>query len=164
MTPGLTIDRFAGLAGRLAACLRKDRRLVLRMMAWRIALPLLRRAVPVRTLVGWMSPKRSIAAGDTARQQRVDAIRYFIGYGGRVLVSTNCLERSLMLYRFLAEAGAAPRLVLGVTREDARVEGHAWVELDGEPLGDTTTGRFVPVMLFEAGTTVRSLREQCEHA
>lgn len=164
MTPGPAVDRFARLAARLSACFRKDRRLVLRMMAWRMALPLLRRTVPVRALVGWMSPRRPIGLSDAARRQRVDAIRYFIAQGGRLVVSTNCLERSLMLYRFLAEAGAAPRLVLGVTREDARVEGHAWVELDGEPLGDTTTGKFVPVMLFEAGTAVRSLREQCEHA
>ena len=138
---------------------------MLRMVAWRVVLPVLRRTVAVRTLVDWMSPKRSRGQSGTAGPQpRVEVIRYFIANGGRLLISGNCLERGLLLYRFLSEANASPRLVLGVAKGDVRIEGHAWVELDGEPLADPTTARYVAVMLFEAGTDVRSLREQCEHA
>jgi hypothetical protein len=164
MTTGQTIDRCAGFAERLSACVRKDRRLAVRMVAWRIVLPILRRTVPVRTLVRWMTPDRSAASGVDARRQRLEIIRYFLARGGRALISTNCLERSLLLYKILAEVDAAPRLVLGVARDQAGVDGHAWVEIDGQALGDATTGRFVAVMLFEAGATGRPLREQCEHA
>jgi len=47
----------------------------------------------------------------------------------------NCLERSLVLFRGLGEAGARPELWFGVRADDAR-DGHVWVVLDGVAAGD----------------------------
>jgi len=45
----------------------------------------------------------------------------------------NCLERSLVLYRFLSRLNAEPELVAGMGKA-GEVICHAWVELDGQPL------------------------------
>ena len=44
-----------------------------------------------------------------------------------------CLVRSLALYGDARRHGFAPSLVLGVRREGAAVESHAWLSLDGRP-------------------------------
>jgi hypothetical protein len=48
--------------------------------------------------------------------------------------SGNCLERSLVLYRYLSGAGADPELLVGVRRGEEEVRGHAWVTLHGAPV------------------------------
>jgi hypothetical protein len=158
--------RTTGLIIRLAECLRMDARLVLRAIAWRLVLPILKHVIPLRTLARWMSATPPASSRDlaAARQLRVHALREMLVRGGRLVISGNCLERSLVLYRFLGEVGAAPGLVMGVNKEGAAVEGHAWIELDGEPLADETARRFVPVMVFEAGGSARPLLDQCASA
>ena len=48
----------------------------------------------------------------------------------------NCLERSLILYRYLSEAGASPELVVAVARPGVYL-GHVWVVVDGAPRVDS---------------------------
>ena len=62
----------------------------------------------------------------------------------------NCLERSLVLFRGLGEAGVRPELWFGVRADDAR-DGHVWVVLDGVAAGDdpATLGAYVPLMIFD---------------
>lgn len=141
----------------LAVCARTDARLLLRVLGWRLALPILKHAVPVRTLAGWMAavPQPSPGVSVEPRLARVDALRLMLTHGGRVVMSGNCLERSLVLYRFLGEAGAEPRLVMGVNRAGGAVGGHAWIELDGEPIEDTPETTFAPVVVFGAGGEAR---------
>jgi hypothetical protein len=50
----------------------------------------------------------------------------------------NCLERSLLAYRFLTRANADPRLVVGVRIGENGLLGHAWVTLDGEPIHESS--------------------------
>lgn len=48
-----------------------------------------------------------------------------------------CLVRALALHRLLARAGVAgARIRVGVRPEGARLHAHAWVEVDGAPLGE----------------------------
>jgi hypothetical protein len=60
----------------------------------------------------------------------------------------NCLERSLVAYRFLGRAGASPQLVIGVARDERGVRGHAWVTVDGRPIGESVPGNFEVMMTF----------------
>ena len=62
----------------------------------------------------------------------------------------NCLERSLLAYRFLAEANANPTLVIAVRRAEADVVGHAWVAVDGQPVHESEAAvrDFVRVVEF----------------
>jgi hypothetical protein len=49
----------------------------------------------------------------------------------------NCLDRSLLAYRYLLASGARPALAVGVSRADATILGHAWILIDGQPLGES---------------------------
>ncbi len=48
-----------------------------------------------------------------------------------------CLPRSLVLWRFLRHSGTPAEIRLGVSKlADGSLSAHAWIELDGMPLGD----------------------------
>ena len=88
----------------------------------------LKRMLPLPKLVQlmWTSPR--VSAGNTACEQRSVRVvsRLSRASGG------NCLERSLILYRYLSHAGAQPRLVVGMARPEEYL-GHVWVTVDGQP-------------------------------
>ena len=106
--------------------------LAARTVAWMCALPLLKRMLPLPKLVRlmWRSPR---AERSFEREQRTIQIvaRLSRTAGG------NCLERSLILYRYLSRANAEPRLVIGMARPDEYL-GHVWVTVDGQPLLETS--------------------------
>lgn len=164
MTVAQVLDRSADCGARIGSCFRADARLLIRAICWRALLPVLKRAVSLRTLIRWMWPGgvSQIQPADTRARARLDTVRYFIAHGGRLVISENCLERSVLLYRFLAEVNLDPRLVMGVRREDGNTDGHVWIEIDGEPLVDLTTSRYAPVLVFGAGGAVITPHRQCE--
>jgi hypothetical protein len=73
----------------------------------------------------------SPGAGDDARRV-VDALRRR---------PTTCLYRSLAGFASLRAAGEPVRLVVGVRVERGEVVAHAWLEKDGEPVGEPTDPR-----------------------
>jgi hypothetical protein len=105
------------------------------MVTWSMLLPVLKQALPLRRLVALMWTSGRVDRSDE-QEKRI------IGLSARVTrlrphLRSNCLERSLLAYRFLARAGADPRLVLGIGIVEGAVVGHAWVTLDGEPVHET---------------------------
>ena len=133
-------SRIAGRARVIRGCIRSpaDVWLAARMAGWRLAVPLLKWRLPLPRLARlmWTSSRR--AERDRAREQRIVTLAEALcgPHGGRVL--DNCLERSLVSYRFLSQAGAEPVLAFGVAKDrDDPVRGHAWVRLDGDPVHDT---------------------------
>jgi hypothetical protein len=58
-----------------------------------------------------------------------------------------CLPRSLCLRRLLCQAGLPAQLRLGVAKEEGRLMAHAWVELEGWPVGESEKeiGQFAPL-------------------
>ena len=57
---------------------------------------------------------------------------------GHHLISAVCLHRSLALLYLLHRRGIAVRLRLGVRRDDRQLKAHAWVEWQGQPVGEVT--------------------------
>jgi hypothetical protein len=113
-----------------------DAWLACRMAVWRLTLPLLKWVVPLPRLARLMWSASAQRKRDPAREEQIATLAEAISgrRGGRRL--DNCLERSLVAYRFLSQAGAEPRLVVGVSRDEP-VRGHVWVMLDGQPLRDS---------------------------
>jgi hypothetical protein len=118
------------------------------MMVWRWTLPLLKYVIPLRVLTRfmWTDSPRYLDVAESSRRLR--SIELVWRTGGRLLVSPNCLERSLLLYRVLAGEGINPSLVLGVSREDATVAGHAWVEVQGRTFQDREAHLYQRIATF----------------
>ena len=55
-----------------------------------------------------------------------------------------CWKRALVLQRFLALDGIDTRIVFGVQKPGGTpLQGHAWLERDGQPFLENTTGAYV---------------------
>jgi hypothetical protein len=148
--------RIAGRARVIGGCIRSpaDVWLAARMTGWRLAVPLLKWRLPLPRLARLMWTPGRRANRDRAREERVVTLSEALcgPHGGRVL--DNCLERSLVSYRFLSQAGAEPELAFGVAKDrDNPVRGHAWVRLDGEPVHDSALAleRFEELGAFGQG-------------
>lgn len=114
-----------------------------RMLAWKQTLAVLKRVVPFRTLVRVAQPRRVAAAEDAEERARIEYIVARLGG------DDDCVERSLVAYRFLARAGSTPKLFLGFDHGTPR-RGHAWVEVDDGPIVESRAALqpFVPVAEF----------------
>ena len=133
--------------------------LAIRIMTWACVLPVLKRVMPIRSLVRlvWRSSR---LAPDAERDERVVVFARWACRLVRWRDGGNCLERGLIAYRFLLEGHAEPTLVIVMGRNDAaNVIGHAWVLLNGAPAGESSTAisQYVPVFAFAPdGSLIRS--------
>ncbi|HMA33570.1 MAG TPA: lasso peptide biosynthesis B2 protein [Chloroflexia bacterium] len=131
---------------------------LLAILAWMGALPVLKYLLPLRTLVRimWAAPRpRPPGAGPPL--QTAALIRRLYTVPRRVR-DANCLERSLLTYRFLARQGVAPQLVIGMRRAPGGVLGHVWVLVDQQPVGESgaSVQEFRPVAVFGARGQVQA--------
>jgi len=128
----------------------RDVWLAARMLGWAMVLPLLKRVVPPPALARlmWCPPR---GQGDGDRVETIVALSRLVTRA-RPGSARNCYERSLIAYRYLARAGAAPKLVVGVRREGGSISGHAWVSVRGRSLWEPGgVERFSEVAVFGRG-------------
>lgn len=131
---------------------RADVWLAARMFAWRLVLPALKRIVPIDRL----APAMTRGRGPRPEEDSVVRLASWI-YGSRPLTGgDNCLERSLLVYRYLSQANPETRLILGFRNGDRALEGHAWVAVGERSMGADTDelGAYAPVMSFGPGGTI----------
>lgn len=126
-----------------------DALLAVRLFGWRLALAPLKRTVPVARLVRLMASSPGRPPGDTRRI--VELVDWIFAPRRRADLD-NCLDRSLVLYRFLSRKEPGRRLVLGIRQESGALEGHAWVTAGDRAIGATPAsgGGFVPLATFDA--------------
>jgi Transglutaminase-like superfamily len=130
-----------------------DSLLAARILCWAAFVRLAKYAIPLRTLVQIVSPTPREGPRDPSRERQ---IAIFADRASRIVrprTRGNCLERSLVSYRYLVRAHADPRLMIGFRRDQSGVLGHAWVLVDGQPLGDSpaTLAEYQVAMSFGAG-------------
>ena len=82
--------------------------------------------------------------------ERWQAARYarWIGVAARFhIVRARCLHRSLVLHRWLSREGLPSELRIGVRKETGQLRAHAWVDLDGQAVGESAQllAAFVPL-------------------
>lgn len=124
--------------------------LAFRMTPWALALPILKRVLPVPTLARVMWPSRVAPR----RPEREAAVARAAWWASRVQLRRfpdNCFERSLVTYRFLALGGADPRLVLGMRCNADGLVGHAWVTVEGRAVQDSSESVHQFTHLIEFG-------------
>ena len=135
-----------------------DVRLALRMIAWAFVLPVLKSVLPLPRLVRLVYKRGRSGARGARREQQIATLARWI-YRPLTPVDGGCLQRSLLAYRFLSEADAKPQLLVGMRKEGNAVLGHAWLVVDGQPVGESWAALrgFVPVVAFGAGGLPREL-------
>ena len=136
--------------GRDAIVRKGNAILTARMLPWAFLLPALKHLLPLPRLVRlmWTDPI------STSRSSPEDilALAGLLTHARPLPSRGNCLERSLLAYRFLARAGLEPALVVGVASRGDGVEGHAWIELSGVPVREPNgVDHFTRVVVFGAG-------------
>jgi len=119
-----------------------------RMLFWAALLPVLKRTTPLPRLVSVMTPGHRRAPDERRSAVVVTLARWTYKTGA---LRDNCLERSLITYRYLPAGNEDSRLVLGVRRGDDGPPGHAWLTIRGEAVHDTeaTLEKFVPIVAFD---------------
>jgi hypothetical protein len=129
--------------------------LLARMVAWRLALPLLKRILSLPRLVRLAASRARPGASPFSPAQVVSASHRL--FPTRTPTSGDCLERSLLTYRFLLDTGAAPQLNFGVARTPVGLAGHAWVILAGAPVDESpeSLARYSELVSFTASGAPR---------
>jgi hypothetical protein len=129
-----------------------DVALAVRVMSWALVLPILKHIIPVQSLARGMRREAVYAPRDVAREERIVTFARWSARLVRWKSGGNCLERGLIAYRYLCEAGAKPTLVVGLGHgEKGGIIGHAWVLVDGRPAGESqqSVDLYTPVFAFD---------------
>jgi hypothetical protein len=86
-----------------------------------------------------------------AGRRRPEALVRAVRRVGRFVPRASCLTQALAAEVLLGRAGHAPRLRIGLRREDSgALSAHAWVENGGEVVfGDREVERFTPLPALE---------------
>ena len=126
------------------------------MLGWRLVLPALKWAFPLPRLVRLMWWSGEPDGPSPERNERIAKLAGGLSGPADIRALDNCLERSLLVYRFLSRAGAEPELVVGFSRSRGTVQGHAWVIVDGQALyeQDEPLDEFERVISFGHGGAV----------
>jgi hypothetical protein len=125
-----------------------------RMVAWRLLVSTLKHIIPLTRLVaiaGGGTPVGA-AAGRLPPQARILELARLACRPRLFGSNDNCLDRSLIAYRYLRAAGASPSLVIGVGRAEGSVRGHAWLTAGDDQLGEPhgTHEEFKELLRFTA--------------
>ena len=59
-----------------------------------------------------------------------------------------CWKRSIVLHRFFALNGVKTRVVFGVNKEGAKINGHAWLEIDNKPVFEKQPPQYTVTFTF----------------
>ena len=114
--------------------------LFFRVAAWALTIPVLFRLLSLPTLMRLISPKMPDRSPDAKCLDKAHLVNSYIA----VILRQNpdnigrmCLKRSLVLYRFLRLEKCPARFLVGVRKEEGKLVGHSWIEVDGERFLDS---------------------------
>lgn len=97
-----------------------------------------------------------IVAGNQSNGRRSSESREDLARAIDLLLSADflmftpvCWKRAAVLHRYLSRNGTPTRIIFGVRNEsDGKVDGHAWLEADGQPILETTPPDYVVTYSF----------------
>lgn len=145
--------------------------LILRMAAWVSILSLL---VNFQSLPRALQIIAAKAPRDSPPRQSVETERK-LASAIDLLLSTDllifkpiCWKRAAILHRYLALHGIATRIVFGMRKAaDGTVDGHAWLEVAGKPILETTVPNYKVTYAFPSQDVCNfdfsSLTNRVEH-
>lgn len=138
---------------------KRDLLLIARLLVWALLVPVLKRLVPLPNVARLMWVDRPTGTPDRERQKRIVRAARLVLRARPLGQDENCLDRSLLLYRFLSMEMLDPRLVVGVRRGPDGVKGHAWVTVDGKPVVEPSVAEYTPLAVIGPAGAVEVVRE-----
>ena len=124
--------------------------LLARMAGWVIALSVLARLLPLSRALQIVSTevRRKSAKVDFNPVQLSTAIDAMLEADFFVF-KPSCWKRATVLHRYLALAGVATTIRFGVRKDvDSELKGHAWLELDGQPILESSPPSYTVTYSF----------------
>ena len=125
--------------------------LILRMAAWVSILSLLVKFQPLPRalqMVSLSTPRDSSDPSMETERRLVRAIDLLLG-ADLLVFKPICWKRAAILHRYLALEGIATRIVFGMRKgTDGAVDGHAWLEIAGKPILETTAPNYKVTYAF----------------
>jgi hypothetical protein len=82
------------------------------------------------------TPRRAAVSDTRTDADTKQTCRMVLAAARRLPEQSNCLERSLTLWWLLARRGITSRLRIGARKTGEEFEAHAWVERNGEAVGE----------------------------
>lgn len=125
--------------------------LILRMAAWVSILSILVKLRPLpRALEMITARTERVSPSSTKETERRLARAIDLLLGTDLLIfKPICWKRAAILHRYLALNGIATRIVFGVRKAaDGAVDGHAWLEVAGKPILETTIPNYKVTYAF----------------
>jgi hypothetical protein len=114
------------------------------------------RVLPFRRVQRGVPPAADVLVGPSEEiAATLRRLRQLVDMAARNhLYPMTCLRRALVLQRMLAQRGIATKLEIGVRKEAGALAAHAWLEYDGQPIGqpEAIAARYAPL------ATVRETR------
>jgi hypothetical protein len=86
----------------------EDAGLLVRILAWAVLLPVLKYLLPLEVLARLLWAGTRATARKAQREQQIIRLGEWLYQLGGVMAQGRCLERSLLLYRFLSMSQANP--------------------------------------------------------
>ena len=99
----------------------------------------LRRAADVMTAFPRTGLRTLVAPARVA--EIVSAVGRCVGCG--------CLPQALVTHRLLVHQCVASEIVIGTVRTPAGLRAHAWVHVEGRPIGDGDVSAYVPIYVLD---------------
>jgi Transglutaminase-like superfamily len=129
-----------------------DAWLLARILGWSLVLPIAKHALPLPRLLRLMRPRKRTTQRDRKREVAIVSLAAWVFKTRPPRARDNCLERGLVVYRYLSRAGAGPELVIGAAKGVQGVHGHVWVTIDGRAVHDSpaTLAGFEPILVVKS--------------
>src|SRR5437763_7577693 len=123
---------------------RPDEALLLaRMAGWVLALSLLIKLLPLPRVLRLVTVQPRAARQPLPAERLAQLIDLLLGLNLFVFTPT-CWKRAPVLQRFLALNGLETRILFGVRKTgSAPLDGHAWLEHNGQPVFETTRPEYL---------------------
>jgi hypothetical protein len=111
------------------------------------------RVLPFHIVQSWLkTPKRTKERPTDNAETTIRRTSDFVDRAARHhLYPMTCLRRSLVLRWLLSRQGIFAELHFGVRREQDKLQAHAWLEYQGQPIGEreALTNQYMPLKANE---------------
>lgn len=115
-----------------------DLHLLFRMALLVLVLPLLLKLLSLPALLRLLDPGvRSRPTSDPAQLERRILLARRLLSRQHGPFRQSCLRRSIVLLRHLRGCGFPVTILFGISKPGGNLDGHAWLELDGQPIAET---------------------------